>query len=76
MAVILCLQVIVEIISIAADSADWQSQGLPESVFNRAHSMLKTLFESQGVETVHVSNCLAGECPYPLHTHARTHAQF
>ena len=49
-----------EIIGIAADSADWQSQGLPEAVFERAHSMLKTLFESQGVETVHVADCLAG----------------
>lgn len=56
----LCSQVIVEIIGIAADSADWQSQGLPDAVFERAHSMLKTLFESQGVETVHVADCLAG----------------
>lgn len=49
-----------EIIGIASNSADWVGQSLPDTVSERAHSMLKTLFESQGVEKVSVSDCLAG----------------
>ena len=57
---LLCSQVIVEVIGIASTSVDWVGQGLPDAVYERAHSMLKTLFESQGAEKVSVSDCLAG----------------
>lgn len=50
-----------EIITTASTAAEWIGQELPQPVFERAHKMLKTLFEIQGVEkVVKVSECLAG----------------
>ena len=48
-----------EVISIAAKSAEWTGQSLPEPVFERTQSMLKTLFECQGASG-DVADCLAG----------------
>jgi hypothetical protein len=48
-----------EVISIAAKSAEWTGQSLPEPVFERTQSMLKTLFECQGANG-DVADCLAG----------------
>ena len=48
-----------EVISIAAKSAEWTGQTLPEPVFERTQSMLKTLFECQGA-VGDVADCLAG----------------
>ena len=56
-----------EVISIAGKSAEWSSAALPEPVFVRTQSMLKTLFECQGADG-DVADCLAGEHSVPSHS--------
>ena len=56
-----------EVITIAAKSAEWTGQSLPEPVFDRTQSMLRTLFECQGADG-DVADCLAGWCSIVVRT--------